>query len=89
MRRCRRDASRARAGGRHAPRTPAAQLIWLAIYFKVSKPLNAKMADAARTGTAPSDGSGWQARWEAVLLPRSLLMGLALLALLLAIAGAR
>ena len=67
----------------------AAQLLWLAIYLKVNKPLNAKMTGAARAGVASPEGRSWQERWEAALLPRSLLMGVALVALLLAITRAR
>jgi Domain of unknown function (DUF1772) len=67
----------------------AAQLVWLAVYFAVAKPLNTKMSAAARAGTSSADARGWQARWETVLVPRSLLMAVALVALLLAVAGPR
>ena len=63
----------------------AAQLIWLAIYLVRAKPVNTKMADAVRNGIAPAEARQWQSRWESVLIPRSLLMTVALLALLLAI----
>ncbi len=67
----------------------AAQLLWLAIYAKVNKPLNAKMTEAARAGSALPDARGWQRHWESALVPRSLLMGIALVALLLTIVLAR
>jgi hypothetical protein len=67
----------------------AAQLLWLAIYAKVNKPVNAKMTEAARAGGFFPDARGWQKHWESALLPRSLLMGIALVALLVTIAGAR
>jgi hypothetical protein len=74
------------AGSRVATGTAVmAQLVWLAIYLARAKPVNAKMAEAARTGSAPTDARQWQSRWESVLIPRSLLMTVALLALLLAI----
>jgi hypothetical protein len=62
-----------------------AQLVWLAIYLARAKPVNARMADAVRKGIAPADARQWQSSWESVLIPRSLLMMVALLALLFAI----
>jgi hypothetical protein len=62
-----------------------AQLMWLALYLLRAKPLNARMTKAAREHVATADARTWQVRWESVLIPRSLLMALALLALLLAI----
>jgi hypothetical protein len=74
------------AGSRVATGTAVtAQLVWLAIYLARAKPVNAKMTNAVRTGIAPADARQWQSRWESVLIPRSLLMTVALLALLLAI----
>jgi hypothetical protein len=70
----------------------AAQLLWLAIYAKINKPLNAKMIEAARAGSAlpdARDARGWQKHWESALVPRSLLMGIALVALLLTVVLAR
>jgi NAD(P)H-hydrate repair Nnr-like enzyme with NAD(P)H-hydrate dehydratase domain len=65
-----------------------AQLLWLAVYLKVNKPLNARMTEAARAGISSSEGRRWQKRWESALIPRSLLMAIALVALLLAIVNA-
>jgi hypothetical protein len=67
----------------------AAQLLWLAVYAKVNKPVNVKMAEAARSGVAIPEARGWQERWESALLPRSLLMGIALVALLVVIVRLR
>ena len=62
-----------------------AQLLWLAVYLTINKPVNVRMTDAARAGVSSSDGRSWQKRWESALIPRSLLMAVALVALLLAI----
>ena len=67
----------------------AAQLLWLAVYAKVNKPVNVKMAEAARSGGAFPEARGWQKHWESALVPRSLLMGVALVALLAAVVGLR
>ena len=67
----------------------AAQLVWLAIYAKVNKPLNTRMTEAARAGGVVPEARDWQAHWESALLPRSFLMGTALVMLLVAIAVAR
>jgi hypothetical protein len=67
----------------------AAQLLWLAIYATVNKPLNTKMTEAARAGGFFADARGWQEHWESALPARSLLMGIALVALLVTIVAAR
>jgi hypothetical protein len=65
-----------------------AQILWIAVYLTVNKPVNARMTDAARAGGSSSEGRSWQKRWESALIPRSLLMAVALVALLFAIVSA-
>ena len=66
-----------------------AQLSWLALYLAIAKPLNERITAAVRAGTGSAEARVWQARWETILVPRSLLMTVALCALLLAIVRAR
>lgn len=63
------------------------QLVWLALYVAIAKPINERMAAAAQTGE-PCDARELQARWESILVPRSILLGIALAALLLSMRGA-
>jgi hypothetical protein len=60
-----------------------AQLVWLALYLTIAKPINAQMIAAMRTGTGAPDARALQTRWESILVPRSVLLGTALCSLLL------
>src|SRR5262245_52134096 len=62
-----------------------AQLFWLALYLRVAKPINAQMIATTRSGTAAPDARALQTRWESILVPRSILLGIALCMLLLAL----
>jgi hypothetical protein len=43
------------------------------------------MIEAMRTGTGSPDARALQTRWESILVPRSILLGIALCTLLLAL----
>ncbi|MGH9886168.1 MAG: anthrone oxygenase family protein [bacterium] len=74
-----------------APNNPAriigaiaflALLTWLAIYLRVSAPINAKLRAAAASGTVPADTRELQHRWDRVIWTRAALQGVALASLL-------
>ena len=58
-----------------------AQTIWLVIYARISAPINAQLTAAARRGETPSDVRQLQERWDGVIITRSGLQMLAILAL--------
>ena len=66
----------------------AALIIHLSLYLTVSKPINARLTEAAHRMSAgeeaPSDARRLQDRWDAVIVPRALLLGFAVLCLALA-----
>jgi len=55
-----------------------ALLSWLAIYLRVSAPINRRLRAAAVTGTVPGDIRAWQLRWDSVIWPRAALQALTL-----------
>jgi Domain of unknown function (DUF1772) len=63
----------------------AAQLLFLALYLTFAKPINVQMISAMRTGTESPDARALQVRWESILVYRSILLGIALCTLLLAL----
>lgn len=56
-----------------------AELMHLGLYFRVSKPVNAALTAAANRGESLTDARRLQRRWDSVILPRALLLGIALL----------
>ena len=60
-----------------------ALLVHLGLYFRVSKPVNATLTAAAVRGESRTDARQLQRRWDSVIVPRALLLGLALLCLAL------
>lgn len=60
-----------------------ALLIHLALYVRVSKPVNAALTAAADRGVSLTDARQLQRRWDSVIVPRALLLSLALLCLAL------
>lgn len=60
-----------------------ALLTHLGLYFRVSKPVNAVLTAAADRGESLTDARQLQRRWDSVIVPRALLLGLALLCLAL------
>jgi hypothetical protein len=63
----------------------AAQLLFLALYSTIAKPINVQMISAMRTGTESHDARALQVRWESILVYRSILLAIALCTLLLAL----
>jgi hypothetical protein len=61
-----------------------ALLAWLAIYARVSAPINRRLRAAASERTVPPDTRRLQDRWDAVIWPRAALQTLALAGLLTA-----
>lgn len=56
-----------------------AQLAHLGLYFRVAKPINTVLTAATTQGEALSDAGQLQRRWDSVIVPRALLLGVALL----------
>ncbi|WP_314146605.1 DUF1772 domain-containing protein [uncultured Leifsonia sp.] len=53
-------------------------LIWLALFARIAKPINAVLTAAADAGETPSDARALQDRWESIIVPRAILLGLAI-----------
>ena len=64
-----------------------ALIIFLAIYNRVSKPVNTALTAAALADRVPGDGRQLQARWDSVINARVALQTLALAALCVALAA--
>lgn len=64
----------------------AAIVAWLALYFRVSVPVNRQLAEAAEAGVPARGAHDLQRRWNSVTAPRTGLQALALAALLAALA---
>ena len=64
-----------------------ALVIFLAIYSRVSKPVNTALTAAALAGRVPGDVRQLQARWDSVINARVALQTLALAALCVALAA--
>lgn len=58
-------------------------LVWLALYARVSAPINRQLTAAAETGQVLPNGRALQAKWDRVIGARAMLQGLALAALCL------
>ncbi|WP_206443088.1 DUF1772 domain-containing protein [Candidatus Protofrankia californiensis] len=73
------DNNPARIGGATAL---AALLAWLAIYVRVSAPINKQLRTAAANHTVPPDTRALQQRWDSVIWARAALQTVALTGLL-------
>ncbi|MGW4729555.1 anthrone oxygenase family protein [Streptomyces shenzhenensis] len=76
------DSTPARIGGAIAL---AALLLWLAIYLRISAPINKRLRAAAASHTVPADTRELQQRWDSVIWARALLQTIALAGLLVII----
>ena len=65
-----------------------ALIIFIAIYTRVSKPVNTALTAAALADRVPADARQLQARWDSVINGRALLQAFALIALCVALAAA-
>ena len=63
----------------------AALLAWLAIYRRISAPINKQLRAAAANHTVPPDTRALQQRWDSVIWTRAALQSLALAGLLTAV----
>ncbi|WP_328997773.1 DUF1772 domain-containing protein [Kribbella sp. NBC_00709] len=59
-----------------------ALLAWLAIYLRISAPINRVLRVAAASHTVPADTRNLQQRWDSVIWPRAALQTIALAGLL-------
>jgi uncharacterized membrane protein len=73
------DNTPARIGGATAL---AALLVWLAIYLRISAPINKKLRTAAASHTTPADTRNLQQHWDSVIWTRATLQAIALAGLL-------
>jgi hypothetical protein len=62
-----------------------ALLAWLAIYRRVSAPVNKRLREAAATNTIPDDTRPLQQRWQSVIWYRAALQTIALAGLLISV----
>ncbi|MEU6609495.1 anthrone oxygenase family protein [Streptomyces shenzhenensis] len=76
------DSTPGRIGGAVAL---AALLLWLAIYLRISAPINKRLRAAAASHTVPADTRELQQRWDSVIWARALLQTIALAGLLVII----
>lgn len=60
-------------------------VVWLALYVRISAPINRVLTAAADTGEPLPNGRALQADWDRIIGARALLQGLALAALLVAL----
>ncbi|WP_216648863.1 DUF1772 domain-containing protein [Agromyces agglutinans] len=56
-------------------------LTWLALFARISAPINKTLTAAALSDEVPSDARALQARWESIIVLRAVLIGLAVLLL--------
>ncbi|KHK97622.1 hypothetical protein LK09_10435 [Microbacterium mangrovi] len=53
-------------------------LVWLVLFARISKPINAKLTAAAFADEVPADARDLQARWESIIVLRATLLGIAI-----------
>ena len=62
-------------------------LVWLALYVRISAPINRELTAAVEAGTTPPNGRALQAKWDRINGARATLQGLAVVALCVALAA--
>ena len=60
-------------------------LVWLALYLRVSAPINRQLTAAAQACDVPANARVLQANWDRVINARAALQGLAVCALCVAL----
>jgi hypothetical protein len=60
-------------------------LVWLAVYIRVSAPINRQLTAAAQARNVPANARVLQANWDRVINARGVLQGLAVCALCVAL----
>ncbi len=58
-------------------------VIWLAMFVRISKPINVRLSAAAMADEVPADARALQDRWESIITLRAVIQGLAVLLLCL------
>ena len=56
-------------------------LVWLALYLRVSAPINRALTAASDNNQTPANARALQRNWDRVIVPRAMLQGLAIAAL--------
>jgi hypothetical protein len=56
-------------------------LVWLALYLRVSAPINRALTTASDNHKTPANARALQHNWDRVIVPRAILQGLAIAAL--------
>jgi CHASE2 domain-containing sensor protein len=84
------SAALAAVAGHWSQAVPAATalallLVWLALYLRISAPINRELTAASRSGEVPSNARALQHRWDRVIDVRAVLQGLAVTALCLSL----
>ena len=60
-------------------------LVWLALYLRVSAPINRQLTAAAEAHDVPANARALQANWDRIITARATLQGLAVCALCVAL----
>jgi hypothetical protein len=60
-------------------------LIWIAMYIRVSAPINRQLTTAAKAGDVPANARVLQSDWDRVITARAILQGVAIVALCVAL----
>ena len=56
-------------------------VIWLTLFARISKPINATLSAAALADTVPADARELQTRWESIITLRAVIQGAAMVLL--------
>ena len=59
----------------------AVQILWLALYLRISAPINRVLTAAADKHETPANARSLQHDWDRIIVPRAVLQGLAVAAL--------
>ena len=58
-------------------------VVWLVLFARISKPINARLSAAALADEVPEDARALQDRWESIITLRAVIQGLAVVLLCL------
>jgi len=56
-------------------------LVWLVLYLRISAPINRVLTAAADNHETPANARALQHDWDRIIVPRAVLLGLAVVAL--------
>ena len=62
-----------------------ALILWMVLYARIAAPINRALTAAAVAGTVPADTRAIQERWDSIIVVRTVLQGVALLGLVVAV----